>query len=284
MTGERKRENYMNSRHSIEKQIFADYYTFLPFICFISFSFLLIIEILYPSNNEIGFDIRFIRGLGILDILCLIIFSVRLIRGKYFVEKGIEADAEIVDIRIQWYLCRIKVIYFYTIENEKYKRGNVLIYPSVLPTTTQCYIKGDIITGDIIKILVDPNNVESAIIKNHFCAVSSSPDEDDSSDIDKAIADYTQAINLEPTNAPIYFRRGNAYYGKGNYDQAIADYTKAIRLEPDNTRAYYNRSLAYSAKGDCDRAIADWEAMLKIYPNNACAKENLERTRKERGY
>jgi hypothetical protein len=158
----------MNSRHSIKKQIFDDYYTFMSFCCFISFLLLLIIEIFYPSNNDTG--LKLIRGLGILDILCLIIFSVSLIRGKYFVEKGIEIDAEIVDIRIQWYLCRIKVIYFYSIENEKYKRGNVLINPiAPFATTTQCYIKGDIIKGDIIKILVDPNNVENAIIKRHFC-------------------------------------------------------------------------------------------------------------------
>ena len=44
---------------------------------------------------------------------------------------------------------------------------------------------------------------------------------------------------------------------KGDYDRAIADYNEAIRLNPSMRYAYNNRGNAYDHKGDPDRAIAD---------------------------
>jgi Flp pilus assembly protein TadD len=37
---------------------------------------------------------------------------------------------------------------------------------------------------------------------------------------------------------------------KGDLDRAIADYTEAIRLSPKFARAYYNRGVAEKRKGD----------------------------------
>ena len=54
----------------------------------------------------------------------------------------------------------------------------------------------------------------------------------DKGDLDQAIADYTQAIALDPKYAVAYNNRGIAYCDKGDLDQAIADYTQAIALDP----------------------------------------------------
>ena len=51
--------------------------------------------------------------------------------------------------------------------------------------------------------------------------------------------------------------RGVAYYNKGEYDQAIADFTEAIRLDPDNADIYHDRGLAYGKKGDESKSQAD---------------------------
>jgi tetratricopeptide (TPR) repeat protein len=40
-----------------------------------------------------------------------------------------------------------------------------------------------------------------------------------------AIADYNQAIQLNPKYAKAFNNRGFAYNNKGEYDRAIADYT-----------------------------------------------------------
>jgi tetratricopeptide (TPR) repeat protein len=84
--------------------------------------------------------------------------------------------------------------------------------------------------------------------------------------IDRAIADYTEAIRLDPKYAWAYGRRGDAYGMKGDYDQAIADLTEAIRLDPKYDLAYGRRGAAYVMKEDYDRAIADLTEAIRLDP------------------
>ena len=69
-------------------------------------------------------------------------------------------------------------------------------------------------------------------------------------DRDRAIADYSEAIRVDPKHPTSYNYRGNSYFEKGNYDSAIADYTEAIRLNPKYATAHHNRGLGYYRKGD----------------------------------
>ena len=55
----------------------------------------------------------------------------------------------------------------------------------------------------------------------------------DRGDFDTAIADFTEAIRLDPTDANRYCNRGIAHCKKGDYDLAIGDLSKAIELKPD---------------------------------------------------
>ena len=89
---------------------------------------------------------------------------------------------------------------------------------------------------------------------------------------DKAIAEYNEAIELDPKYADAYFNRGNANYNKGQYDQAIDDYTKAIEINPGLADAYANRGLAYAqGKGQFDQAISDFNKAIGINPGYAMA-------------
>jgi tetratricopeptide (TPR) repeat protein len=58
--------------------------------------------------------------------------------------------------------------------------------------------------------------------------------------------------------AKSYFDSGKTFHSKGDYVTAIADFTQAIRLNPDYAAAYNNRGNAYDNKGDYDRAIEPW--------------------------
>ncbi len=51
--------------------------------------------------------------------------------------------------------------------------------------------------------------------------------------------------------------RANAYFRKSDYDHALADYNQAIKLDPQSVSAYDGRANAYSSKDDHDRAVAD---------------------------
>ena len=84
---------------------------------------------------------------------------------------------------------------------------------------------------------------------------------------DVAIAACTRAINSGAGRPSInYNSRGEAYHGEGDMDRAIADYTEALRLDPKYTFAYYNRGDAYRYNGDLDRAIADYTEALRLVP------------------
>lgn len=110
-----------------------------------------------------------------------------------------------------------------------------------------------------------------------------------------ALAEYDEAIRLNPDSAEDYFNRGKA---KMPDPSAIADYDEAIRLTPDFAEAYFYRgclkdyhrsrqsTLAArhkalrSAIADFDEAIRldlDFPEILHAYYRRGLAKYNLDR-------
>jgi tetratricopeptide (TPR) repeat protein len=95
----------------------------------------------------------------------------------------------------------------------------------------------------------------------------------DSGDYRGAIANYDQAIKLNPGSATAYHDRGFARSSLGDkseitdYDQAIQDYTQAIKLKPDFVMAYLNRGSAHFDLGDKQAAIADYDQAIKFKPD-----------------
>ena len=84
---------------------------------------------------------------------------------------------------------------------------------------------------------------------------------------ERAIADYTEAIRLEPDATRAYFARGQIYQSRGDHDLAIADFSKFVQLDPKAFGALYARGNSYREKGDLDRAIADYNEAIRILPN-----------------
>jgi tetratricopeptide (TPR) repeat protein len=90
-------------------------------------------------------------------------------------------------------------------------------------------------------------------------------------DNDRAIADYNEAIRLNPNYALAFANRGIAYHNKGDNDRAIIDYNEAIRLNPNYAPAFNNRGNTYRIRGDHDRAIADYNEAIRLHPQYAVA-------------
>ncbi len=82
-----------------------------------------------------------------------------------------------------------------------------------------------------------------------------------------AIANYTEALKLNPKNASIYYQRGNSYYSQRAYEKAIKDYTAAIKIKANYNDAYYQRGLIYYELDDNEKAITDLTQTLRINPN-----------------
>jgi tetratricopeptide (TPR) repeat protein len=85
-------------------------------------------------------------------------------------------------------------------------------------------------------------------------------------DYDRAIADFTLAIRLNPNKFEYYAARGDAYATKGDPDRAVADYGTVLRLKPDDALTYTKRGDVYADKMDYDRAIADYDQAIKLDP------------------
>ncbi|HEV3443522.1 MAG TPA: tetratricopeptide repeat protein [Gemmataceae bacterium] len=86
----------------------------------------------------------------------------------------------------------------------------------------------------------------------------------DAGNHDRALADYTEAIHLDPKRWPYYFFRGDSYGALKQCDNAIADYTEVIRLNPDFVGAYVRRSGAHGMKKEYNLAIVDCNRAIEI--------------------
>ena len=85
---------------------------------------------------------------------------------------------------------------------------------------------------------------------------------------DEAIADYTKAIELDPTISQIYNNRGFTYLMKEDYKNALGDFNKAIEIRPNYVHALMNRGDIYNYYYSIDRqkAIADYEKVIAQGP------------------
>jgi len=91
------------------------------------------------------------------------------------------------------------------------------------------------------------------------------------SDFKGAIADYNQAIQINPKYADAYYGRGLAKYTLRENQGAIADYNQAVRINPNLSEAYYVRGGMKSELRDKQGAISDYDQAIRINPNFALA-------------
>ena len=85
-------------------------------------------------------------------------------------------------------------------------------------------------------------------------------------DLAGALADYDQAIALNPQDATAYNNRGIARADQGDLAGALADYDQAIALNPQDATAYNNRGNARQAQGDLAGALADYDQAIALNP------------------
>ena len=62
-----------------------------------------------------------------------------------------------------------------------------------------------------------------------------------------------------------------------DFDKAIADFTKAIEFSPRSARAFNGRGVAHERKGNRALAIADYRRALDVNQGFSAARENLTR-------
>lgn len=87
---------------------------------------------------------------------------------------------------------------------------------------------------------------------------------------DAAIKACDQAIRQNPRNAVTYNNRGVEYNAKGEVDRAIADHSTAIEVDPNYAKAYNSRCwLRATANRELPLALSDCENAISQAPKVA---------------
>ncbi|WP_333373878.1 TerD family protein [Microcoleus sp. N9_B4] len=90
-------------------------------------------------------------------------------------------------------------------------------------------------------------------------------------DVPGAIANFTQALALNPNIPQAYLGLGIATAKQGNKQQAIYNYDRALQFNPNLAEAYFGRGQAYYELGNKQKAIGDYEQAIRVNPNYGLA-------------
>lgn len=90
-----------------------------------------------------------------------------------------------------------------------------------------------------------------------------------------AMVHYGKALQLDPTNADIYTKRGTGYMVSGKTEKARKDLDKAVELAPTNIKALLKRARVHRSLGLFDAAVKDYETVQSLDADNAKAKKEL---------
>jgi protein O-mannosyl-transferase len=93
--------------------------------------------------------------------------------------------------------------------------------------------------------------------------------------VDSAVAEYTEALRLNPDFPEAHNNLGPALARLGETDAAIAHFTTAIRLRPNYADAHNNLGVALASQGKFEAATAAYREVLRIDPEHTQAPGNL---------
>ena len=103
--------------------------------------------------------------------------------------------------------------------------------------------------------------------------------------LDEAIAEFREAIRLEPDSQLAHSNLGHGLVEQGKLDEAIAEFREALRLKPLDPTGHFDHNPvatlrcdlgdALAKQGKLDDAIAEFREALRLKPDLARAHANL---------
>jgi tetratricopeptide (TPR) repeat protein len=97
---------------------------------------------------------------------------------------------------------------------------------------------------------------------------------DDLNNLQGALADLNRAISLNPKFALAYYNRGKLKNKLNDPQGSLADYSQAISLDPKFAEAYNNRGSLKDDLNDLQGALADYNQSISLNPQDAISYYN----------
>jgi tetratricopeptide (TPR) repeat protein/CHAT domain-containing protein len=91
---------------------------------------------------------------------------------------------------------------------------------------------------------------------------------------DKAIADYSRAIQIDPENVLYLESRGTSYRLSKRYGAALRDFNKAIEMDAGRVSLFNSRGHVFYELGEFANASDDYGSAIKLAPGVALYHEN----------
>lgn len=84
--------------------------------------------------------------------------------------------------------------------------------------------------------------------------------------LNEELADLKTAAALDPQRVDIFMQSGESHLILRDYEQAIDSYSRALELQPNNRRVQFRRAMAYELAGRSRQALSDYEE-LSVVPH-----------------
>jgi len=94
-------------------------------------------------------------------------------------------------------------------------------------------------------------------------------------DLEAAIAEFEEAIALNPESVNAHGNLGIACVQLERFEEGIAAYQEALKLDPEHADLHYNLGLAYRKAGRPDDAVTAYERAVELAPDMFDAHKNL---------
>ena len=86
-------------------------------------------------------------------------------------------------------------------------------------------------------------------------------------EINKALQDYTKAIEINPERWDSYKYRGSLFGIKKLYDRSVADLSKYLEKHPDDAEQVFNLGLSLYNLGHVDESIKAFDRTIQLNPD-----------------
>jgi len=86
-------------------------------------------------------------------------------------------------------------------------------------------------------------------------------------EFDRAIEQFSQALEADPDDGLAISSRGSVFLKRGQYERALADFNRLIELNPGSGDAYYKRGRSYEQLGRKQHAAEDWSRAVMLTPD-----------------